>query len=1776
MKRLVLLIALLLLAVPVLPARDLNKEWKAYSRLERRDRPRDQIEKLHEIRALARTYRLPDDFLRACREEQRVYSRLNWKSTDSLRTALLEAVESYGEPMLTYRWLDRDFKYAKAHREELETSRRPSLQDRKIPFLQTRNEDDIPDDFEWVLWDRLTRLPSLIPDSEEYRLLDEKIGDRYPARPYLQYLTAKQAEDREPALRAIVKQNAGDPFRFIVEKEILDERLFQLRRNVNVTEAEARKLYDDAEAFAKAEKAEKGVHRRMDLSVDEIRRTLTASHLNIRFQQDSIVLTGRNFGRGSLTFVSDENRRTVSFRNRDGKFYALDTVKAPIPALPDGAYDVHSEGYGSYASYVKRTLSLAARRQGEDFAIYVADYQTGEPVPSATIRLKYGRKQNKVLEREIPMNTQGFTPLPADFQKLIGRKAATLEARIGDRRSGSVNLSQPLHYPEAPSGQFHARVFKDRGAYRPGDTLNAKAVLFEGDLHDRVKALPEGKDVKVQMHDKEWKLLATINLKTNAYGSVAWEWPIPEGERNGLWNIQVIYKEQTLARSTFRVDDFVLPTFEVTFDPQEDPYLPDSTFVVKGKVESYSGHPVDGISLEGLVTQYGRVAWRGAVSIDKEGAFRIPLKLSDKGEYRLNIKALDATGETRGFEHRFTVSSSLSLKAELENAASGEFSFQNSNMSKTVLTEPVARLVWTVKNGGEPVKMPVTYWLVDGEGITLREGTSEETLELDLSDCPDGLYFLQASVRAGKADARANLPILKVTSGLDAPVQSVFLSGETEIEYGQRIQARLGAGVGPLWAVATLFSPDGSVLESRLVHLEGVKSLEDLEFIYKGTYPDAVRLEVFYFRDSEQVVHEAVYHRVRHTMDLPLTFSRFQDRTRPGAPYTLSLQTEPGVEAAMAVFDKSLDAMAPSVWNRVNLLPPTFRTAWSRTVAGRITGESAMMTMMTMMTGGVGPVWGVVVDVEGEPIIGASVAVSGTHQGVVTDLEGHFSLDVPKGTMLEIACIGYISTFAPASSGMQVVLEEDTEALDEVVVVAYGTTKRSVLTGAVPGVQIRGISRPKTGVFGSSSRLRIRGYATAVPEDTYVEDMPEVSDEDFREIFSEALAFEPFLYPNAEGRVDVTFRTSDKLSTYHVNVFAHDKVMRNAVLRKDIVVTVPVQISVTPPRYLYEEDKYVLSASVSNISDEALSGRLYLRVEMDDAVEERQPAYAQAADLTVPVGGTAAAQFTVTAPPSFQPSFVGWWDEPKLDLRLVFEGDGFSDAVRLSVPVNLAEQALTECHSALAGPEAVDSLRRMFVNLPGDQAEVAYRTLREVAEAGLAQWTAPEDPDALSRSADFYARALLGRDTTGTLAPLLALRQGDGGFAWTEGMDSSPVVTATLLERFAVLRNKGIAIPDMTEAIRYLDKSQFGNLWPMWCGGLSDEQYMDIRAMWAEIPLDLTGIEEKTVRRYRLREFRRFARAYLTPGRYDYANGWILDKARRVRTLQNLTASEAGIALGKAWGEQLFTTSRFEKSIANDLISLKQYAVRHPSGGVYYPNAVLPFRGLLSSEVYAHTLLAKLLDGPVSDGLKFWLILQNETQSWTGDPAYVDALQAVLAAPDSLLDRQIITLTASGSVPFADIQATGNGMRIDRKFYLVEEGQRTELQPGDTLLVGDKVVARYELWSAENRSFVRVDAFREACFLPEDQLSGPARGSFGPIRVDGLWTRFPQCYRDIRADRTCWWLDVCPEESSTWEETFFVTQAGTFTTPVMTVESLYAPQYRANAAYRAPLSTVYP
>lgn len=97
---------------------------------------------------------------------------------------------------------------------------------------------------------------------------------------------------------------------------------------------------------------------------------------------------------------------------------------------------------------------------------------------------------------------------------------------------------------------------------------------------------------------------------------------------------------------------------------------------------------------------------------------------------------------------------------------------------------------------------------------------------------------------------------------------------------------------------------------------------------------------------------------------------------------------------------------------------------------------------------------GIVADQNGEPIIGASILEKGTANGIITDKDGKFSLNVKKGAILVISYIGYKTQEVKASTNMNITLLEDAELLDEVVVIGYGVQKKKLVTGAT--VQVKG------------------------------------------------------------------------------------------------------------------------------------------------------------------------------------------------------------------------------------------------------------------------------------------------------------------------------------------------------------------------------------------------------------------------------------------------------------------------------------------------------------------------------------------------------------------------------------------------------------------------------------------------------------------------------------------------------------------------------------------------
>ena len=141
---------------------------------------------------------------------------------------------------------------------------------------------------------------------------------------------------------------------------------------------------------------------------------------------------------------------------------------------------------------------------------------------------------------------------------------------------------------------------------------------------------------------------------------------------------------------------------------------------------------------------------------------------------------------------------------------------------------------------------------------------------------------------------------------------------------------------------------------------------------------------------------------------------------------------------------------------------------------------------------------GIVKDTTGEPIIGANVIVKGTTNGTITDFDGNFLLNANKGDIIIISFIGYRSQEAQAAASMNIILKDDTELLDEVVVIGYGSVKKDDLSGSVVAIKAEemnkgAVTSPQElimgkvpglsvsqgdGAPGAGSTIRIRGGAS--------------------------------------------------------------------------------------------------------------------------------------------------------------------------------------------------------------------------------------------------------------------------------------------------------------------------------------------------------------------------------------------------------------------------------------------------------------------------------------------------------------------------------------------------------------------------------------------------------------------------------------------------------------------------------------------------------------------------
>ena len=1770
--------------------------WKEYSAAQKADRPKEMASILDAIISKAKAERLNYDFYTAANRKVEIVGNRDWKLREEYDKWLDNEVDEYAEPIVTFYHRRSEgspaslVDYVLINKARLQAARNGAFYGDGLDDLWTGM---IKDDYEYALW-----FLAVINRSEKaMSLLGEYVGDSYPKAAYLEYRRMADKNykyndqgraEKMAAARSFADKYAGKAMslygkaivfrgRFDSLSRISDSYAGRRSSDAGLVEASYKSLRNDCRLAEKERLSySKGIEKDIAGKVNDFKllmESLDRKEIGIAFEKGVAVLTLRNLAKVDVEFVQDVKgakpliRKTVN--NPRKSFYVQDTVKVELPKCDDGDYifTVRNGKVVSKAEWEKKTLSIAVRKDSEKLRFFVADYLTGEPVEKVDLELL--RSGKMVAEaKDVTLCDDGFTPLPdAIVDSLKDGATSYLVASYRDRDGFLRRTDEHYIYgnpgyvsdQNGDSGTF-CEIFTDKSAYNPREKVEFKAVLYKGDMSRSLHTFEAGVKVKAELVNAEGKAIGSKDLVTNEYGSVASSFYLPSGERNGDFQIRITGEGVNSSKGIV-VDEFVLPTYDLAFDKIDRIFIAGDTVEVSGKVSSFSGHPLSSASLTYSVGRFGRTFASGKLLLDSDGSFTIRFGTKDNDDYGgilgVTVKVTDATGETKEFSRLVSVHNYLNIQAEVTNAAKGKVNPSDGDWrgAPFMVSGVKAVVAFGVRNlMGDDVNSPIRmkYSLSDVSGNRLASGETFSGKTEDFALPAAGMYILEVGAEIARKDGRKvtaqkKLMILRVDDSatvLDAKVKNIFkLVGDCAdgvLRTGEDIKVQFGVGEGPVWAVVELFGDKRQLLEHKIVRLDGKVgepgSLTGITYKYKDEYPDAVRLTVFYFRDGARSFFDQEFKRERNTLELPLTFTSFTDKALPGTEYSLALKSISGVEAVATVFDKSSEVISANDWGEVRLIRAGAEDVYFSNTTGGVRGR---MTYEDEMFVGSAP---------------RNVRVRGL---------GRSNAAARVAPMADCAEGG--------------ALEEE----------------------AIPFM------------------LMTKAQASAYEEGPGL---------DVRRNFSSTLAFEPFLRSDADGNILMKFRTSDKLSTFIVQVWAHTQEMLNACVRKEMVVTVPVKVSVAEPKYLYKGDRFVLHATVSNGSDNEVTGVAALQAYSSKDYEGAKPFASLSKKVTVPAGGSVEVAFDVNPKE---------YDE--LGLKVVFADNAktFSDGVFVSLPVHEAKQTLTESHSAvlLAGADKAALIKRLeseFTGTTSKGAEVKEIDIRQMVLDAVPSKIEPKGKDVLSLTEALYVRkvaASLGTDVESEMSDAVLVEKikaclnADGGFGWFEGMRSSPVVTAVVLERLAKMRDAGFDFGgiDVKGSVKWLDRNQFlrGNALPRWCGWLSMEQYAYVRSLYSSMPFDvsLQTKNDKSEYARNFKEFKKSVKDYLVPSAKDGRglNGQILAKARRIKTLANLTGSDGGLLLASAWGLKLSAESKMNQSMAADTQSLLEYAVQHPDGGWYYPNAVMPFRGLLESEAYAHSMLCDLLSSEyveaalrhfgklsavqargsansvtepvevtakqIADGIRLWLMLQKETQKWGGDPAFVDALNSVLTGPADILATRVVSLTKTYSVPFSKVKAAGNGFTVERHFYKEVKGEdgkknRLEIFPGMKLSVGDKVTAEYRIWNQENRSFVKLTAPREASFRPSDQLSGAYGWWLRPLAVNGVWSVTPQGYRDVKTDRTEYWFDVYPEEKTTVTEDFFITQEGIFTAPVVTIESLYAPHYRANDAYSGEVKTV--
>ena len=1442
--------------------------------------------------------------------------------------------------------------------------------------------------------------------------------------------------------------------------------------------------------------------------------------------------------------------------------------------LPLGAYlmEVTSNNTGIAPQrelfYVSNLAVMIQQLPDDRHRYVVVNATDGQPVPGAKIVLydrNYDDKTGKfkrVIHARMTTDDQG----EAYFKNVDGN---VLISTSNDKFAPAkdIYLSRARYY-EKKDDEVKYQLFTDRAIYRPGQKVHTSAVSYI--VKKGLDASVPGKSMELKfiLRDANWKQVAEQKATTDEYGTASVDFELPQGGQTGMYHVSV----NNRANSSFRVEEYKRPTFEIIFPKVNEKYNWGDTVVVKASAKTYAGVPVQGAKVEYQVTRRSQLWWWGAGSAGQlvktdscvtreDGTFdvEIPLEASLSGKDEADMSDFMRIARFFNFEVSAIVTdiSGESHEGVMSLPLGTKPTILTVNLPKRIEADSLKTVTFAYRNAsGMPISSRLKYRMDKGEWKDAEANVPVSIKEYASSSASSafvwksGVHQLEAICGTDTLQQKFTLFSMKDTHPVEPTTEWYYQTAKTFPRDGKPVYIQVGSSENGAHIVYSIIAGN-KLLEKGAWELGD--SIVTLPFTYKEEYASGIVLNYSFVKQGKCYTRMMSIARPLPEKKLNIAWKTFRNRLTPGQKeeWTLRITTPDGKPAKAqlmsVLYDKSLDQIAPHSWNLslgfYQSLPNCY---WKHNLSFR------------------------------------SFYLNGVYPTKYYDEK---QLDVDK----------FDGKFFSYYAYMQAVELCKLER-------SSGGTVESVRIQKDELVQEEGRVMKTRG----SNMNRVAAAAPSANKVfDVVEEMPQfaggsgsdagqfLDKVQVRENMNETAFFYPALESDNNGNVAIRFTLPESVTTWKFMGLAHDKEMRNGLLVDEAVAQKTVMVQPNMPRFLREGDKSTIVVKLFNTSDKKVSGNARMQI-LDP--ETNKVVWQKTQNYSIDAEGSATISFDVQG-----------LKEGVYINKVVAAGNGYSDGEQHYLPV-LSNRELVVNTLPITlhqkGEQNFD-LSKLFLNKEGKQAKGAEDAKVTVEYTNNPSWlmvkalpsiSNPDEEDAISLMSAIYANTItthiqkhlslekqpeqnLSQETVrlqNQVEKLKKLQNADGSFSWWKGMKGSRYMTTSVAEMMvrlnAVAGVQKSTAKMLTSAINYL----------------SWQTAQEVREM--------RKLEEKKHKVSPSEQALHYLYILSMDGRKMKQNQEA-DKTYLLEKMSKMTGdftiygkARAAVVLAKNCQQN----ADYREKAGEYLQSVNEYAVYREEMGRYYDTrkALYSWRNYkipTQVSVIEAMQMLKPNDKQTIEELQRWLLMSKRTQSWDTPVNTVDAVYAFMKGNESnwnkraenavlKLDGKLLPMpqdsttlgyvrtekagkastlsinkksdyTSWGAVyaefkqPISEIASAESGIKVRRVIVPAESQGRGKAQAK----VGEKVKVTLIITADRDYDFVKIVDKRAACLEPVNQLSGYQWGM--------------ECYVSPKDNTTNFYFDRLSKGKHFVEMEYYVDRKGDYQSGSCTAECTYSPEF---------------